>query len=158
MLYFFRLLQGGQGRENRGPAKKNKQNPSFQPGTGRRRSKSPAKQVKREWKFDRPVAEFAAAGKDPDPSFGPIRITHQQLESPDEITDFTTESSQRRRRDVCANFERRFFTNNPDKARLPKLQSVLVARPPTILLVFTFTEFPLVLPTPRACSPGNFLH
>ena len=62
------------------------------------------------------MTDQGKSGVDPDPSFGPIRISHDQvLRSPDEISDFTTASSQRRRREVVANFERRFFTNNPEK-------------------------------------------
>ena len=104
--------------KQRGRTKKNKQNPSFQPGTGRSRSKSPTKQAVRKWEYDRPVSQFKHAGQDLDPSFGPIRITHQQLESPDEISDFKTTNAQRRKRDVNANFERRYFTNDPAKAGL----------------------------------------
>ena len=45
-------------------------------------------------------------GQDPDTSYGPIRISHEQVQrSPDEISDFTSNSSQRRRREIIANFD-----------------------------------------------------
>ena len=109
-------------RQERGRKKKNKVSLSFQPGTGTSRSKSPTKQWRRKWQFDAPVEEYKKAGHDGDETYGPIRISHQQLLSPEETSDFKTKNAQRRQRNIRANFEMRFFTNNPAKARKLKLR------------------------------------
>ena len=88
---------------------------SFQPGTGRSRSKSPTFQEPRKWQKAKAVTEVENAGVDPDRALGEIMISQEQLASEDEISDFKTKSAQRRWRDVAANFERRFFTNDPKK-------------------------------------------
>ena len=125
-----------QTEQARGQSKKNKLDPSSQPGTGRSRSKSPTRQRKQKWGNQMDV-ETRKLGQDPDSSFGPIRISHEQVQrSPDEISDLKTSSAQRRRREIIANFERRFFTNNPSKAGRLKVQSELAARPPAMHRAF----------------------
>ena len=62
------------------------------------------------------MSQVARAGEDAEGDFGEIRLSYEQTWSPEEISDFSSESSKRRRRQIEHDFERRFFTNNPQKA------------------------------------------
>ena len=108
---------------DRGIAKKNKAGAAAQKNTGRSRSKSPTKQTKKTWVLKKPVNIFKSAGVDPEPGFHEIQISHEQLNSMEEISEFKTQNAARRKRDICANFERRFFTNDPKKAGSGNFQS-----------------------------------
>ena len=88
--------------------------PSFQPG--QKRAHSPTRQHHWRWHDTRPVSQVAKAGEDAEGDFGEIRLSYEQTWSPEEASDFSSESSKRRRRQIEHDFERRVFTNNPQKA------------------------------------------
>ena len=84
---------------------------SFQPS---KRVGSPTRQLP--WKWQRTkVATRAPQGGMDEKAAAEIMISEEQTWHPNELSAMQTQSSHRRVRTLLSNFERRFFTNDPDK-------------------------------------------
>ena len=123
------------GRRAKDVRKLNKAPLSSQPG--RKRAASPTKQEQWRWEGTVPAAGEALVGLDADDDFGEIKITVEHTWSPNERSEFSTGSSKRRKNAMEQNFKRRFFTNNPDKARRISSHE-LSAMSPAMCLVCNF--------------------
>ena len=84
---------------------------SFQPS---KRVGSPTRQLRWKWpklkgtkKPQHPSIDELSASE--------IKISHQQMWHPLEQSELTTTNAQRRMRNMASNFERRYFTNDPNK-------------------------------------------
>ena len=84
---------------------------SYQPS---KRPGSPTRQLAWEWDGLKGSTTKQHESID-DSEVDKIKISFEQLWSPLEKSEFKTQSSGRRMRNVIANFERRYFTNDPEK-------------------------------------------
>ena len=121
----------------KGEKKRNKNPLSLQP---RRRSNSPTQQKPWRWQDTFSASSQPLVGLDSDDRFGEIKLTFEQTWSPSECSDFTTSSSARRRKGIEQYFKRRYFTNDPDKARW-NISHELSAMPPVMRLCLFFRSF-----------------
>ena len=95
--------------------KGSKQSSSYQPST---RAGSPTGQTFWKWRNTKVVSQSKSthsAQIAPWKKEDEIRISPEQMWHPEETSEFTTANSHRRWRTMIGNFERRFFTNDPDQ-------------------------------------------
>ena len=93
--------------------KESQRSSSYQPSN---REGSPTQQKLWKWRNTKAISQPTPSSSGaPSTRLGRVMISHDQTWHPMETSEFQTASSQRRWRNLIGNFERRFFTNDPDQ-------------------------------------------